>query len=100
MQDFGDTVTTAAGWNNLLSLMQTAGFTGGGRQRFLKIIAPASDVYIKPGHTSATTAPAGGADGVKINNRDLDFFGGIDAGMCWIHTAGATDLGIISSSVL
>lgn len=99
MQDFGDTVTTATGWNNLLALMQAAGYTGVARQCYLAIIAPASDVYIKPGHNSATTAPAGGADGVKINNRDLEFKGGIDAGMCWIHTAGAADLGIISSSV-
>lgn len=79
--------------------MTADGYKGGAGMEFITISEDAgNEVWVKTGHSSATVEPAGTNEGFLLKAKDHTWQNGFDAGLCWIYTADAYDIGVTSHS--
>lgn len=102
---FTKKLSVAAGWNNLGTLMKTAGWTRGNIVSSIGIFSPNADLLYIHLTQTRTASPATGADGWPIGTDaaavDKTFFAdrganqaSLDIGTTWLFNAGGAPINI------
>ena len=99
--EFDDTVTLDAGWNNLGAKMRAAGYGGLLGFTFLILSVPPdapNAVYVFH-HTSGVTEPAASPDGNALEaGESVTFAQGASGALKWLHVAAETSLKVYAKT--
>ena len=90
MADFAyEHTSPGAGWENLLTVLQGHGYTGGAPADILTVEEPDGNALrLKLGHSSGTVAPVSTTDGIPLSAVAATYRH-IDLAVAWIYTPGA-----------
>jgi hypothetical protein len=99
--EFDDTITLDAGWNNLGEKLRDAGYGGVLSFTFLNLTVPLdapNPVYVFH-HTSGNTAPVASPDGSALDQGESKPYPhGASGALKWLHVAAQTDLKVYAKT--